>query len=260
MISNNAYNAIAALDLNQIKTKLMHVQSGEGWSQEKVDAVEVEYRRFLYLMKAFPNETTVPLVEVDIFWHYHILDTLKYAQDCEQAFGYFVHHYPYVGMEGRDDDEEVHNSSVDRMRELYESTFEVPYASNAAAFCARTQLDATSAFCARTQVEAKSAFCAQTSVEAKSAFCAQTSVEAKSAFCARTPAEAKSAFCARTQVEAKSAFCARTPMEAKSAFCARTQVEAKSAFCARTQDGDPAMSSVREMLRITAKPALQLNA
>ena len=183
MISNNAYNAIAALDLTQIKTKLMHVPSGEGWSQEKVDAVEVEYRRFLYLMKAFPNETTVPLVEVDIFWHYHILDTMKYAQDCEQAFGYFVHHYPYVGMEGRDDDEEVHNSSVDRMRQLYESTFEVPYAGGAAAVYAG---DVVPMEDVAAVPEARMAFCGSTQLEAKSAFCGRTQGEASSAFCGRT--------------------------------------------------------------------------
>ncbi len=92
MISNNDFEAIAALDLNPIKVKLMHKESGEGWSLEKANAMEVEYRRFLYLMKAFPNDETTPQVDVDTFWHYHILDTMKYAKDCEQAFGYFLHH------------------------------------------------------------------------------------------------------------------------------------------------------------------------
>lgn len=32
MISNNDFALIAALDLNPIKTKLMHKESGEGWS------------------------------------------------------------------------------------------------------------------------------------------------------------------------------------------------------------------------------------
>jgi len=126
MISNNDFALIAALDLNPIKTKLMHKESGEGWSLAHANAIETEYRRFLYLMKAFPHVETAPLVDVDTFWHYHILDTMKYARDCEQAFGYFVHHYPYLGLEG-EDGEEMRQDAGERMRELYESTFGVSY-------------------------------------------------------------------------------------------------------------------------------------
>lgn len=126
MISSEHFNAIAALDLEPIKVKLMHVESGEGWSLEKVNAVEFEYRRFLYLMKMFPQEQTAPLMDVDIFWHYHILDTMKYAIDCEAVFGYFLHHFPYIGLRG-EDDEEAHRRVGDRMKELYEETFGEPY-------------------------------------------------------------------------------------------------------------------------------------
>jgi hypothetical protein len=126
MISNHDFALIAALDLNPIKTKLMHKESGEGWSQGQANAVETEYRRFLYLMKAFPHVDTAPRVDVDTFWHYHILDTLKYARDCQQAFGYFVHHYPYLGLES-DNGVELQQQAGERMRELYESTFGVSY-------------------------------------------------------------------------------------------------------------------------------------
>jgi hypothetical protein len=126
MISNNDFALIAALDLNPIKTKLMHKESGEGWSLEHANAIETEYRRFLYLMKAFPHVQTAPLVDVDTFWHYHILDTMKYARDCEQAFGYFVHHYPYLGLVG-ENGMEMQQQAGERMRELYESTFGMSY-------------------------------------------------------------------------------------------------------------------------------------
>jgi len=126
MISSEHFNSIAALDLEPIKVKLMHEESGEGWSLEKVNAVEFEYRRFLYLMKMFPNEQTAPLMDVDIFWHYHILDTMKYAADCDNVFGYFLHHFPYIGLRG-EDDEEAHKRVGDRMKELYEETFGEAY-------------------------------------------------------------------------------------------------------------------------------------
>lgn len=122
MNANTPLNAVMELDLEPIKTKLMHVASGEGWSRDKADAVEKEYRRFLCLMKLYPDEATAPLADVDTFWHYHILDTMKYARDCEQAFGYFLHHYPYVGMRGGDD-AQFRLDSGERMRTLYEATF-----------------------------------------------------------------------------------------------------------------------------------------
>jgi hypothetical protein len=118
--------AIAALDLEPIKVKLMHEESGEGWSLERANAVEFEYRRFLILMKKFPNEHTAPLVDVDTFWHYHILDTLKYAADCDAVFGHFLHHFPYIGLRG-EDDEAAHVRAGMRMKELYEETFGEDY-------------------------------------------------------------------------------------------------------------------------------------
>jgi hypothetical protein len=136
MNANNLFNAVMQLDLEPIKTKLMHVESGEGWSLDKANAVEKEYRRFLCLMKMYPDEPIAPLVDVDTFWHYHILDTMKYAVDCEQAFGYFVHHYPYVGLRGGDD-ERVRIDSGERMQSLYEATFGEAYpVTDASAYCA----------------------------------------------------------------------------------------------------------------------------
>ncbi|MDN4053173.1 hypothetical protein QPK32_08785 [Massilia sp. YIM B02763] len=136
MKANISLTAVMELDLEPIKAKLMHVASGEGWSREKADAVEKEYRRFLCLMKLYPHEETAPLADVDTFWHYHILDTMKYAQDCEQVFGYFLHHYPYVGMRGGDD-AQFRLDSGERMRTLYEATFGEAYPAMRAktAFC-----------------------------------------------------------------------------------------------------------------------------
>jgi hypothetical protein len=126
MMSDSGFKAITDLDLDPIKVKLMHKESGEGWSLEKANAVEAEYRRFLILMKKFPTEQTAPLFDVDTFWHYHILDTMKYATDCEAVFGYFLHHFPYIGLRG-EDDEAAHQRIGARMKELYEETFGEPY-------------------------------------------------------------------------------------------------------------------------------------
>jgi hypothetical protein len=133
MTSNHDFSAIDALNLDAIKVKLMH-QSGQGWSLEHANAMEFEYRRFLTLMKMYPTEQTAPFVDVDIFWHYHILDTLQYAIDCEAVFGYFLHHFPYIGLRGASD-EGAHQRVGDRMKQLYRETFgeDYPHVATAAA-------------------------------------------------------------------------------------------------------------------------------
>ncbi len=55
-------------------------------------------QNFLYLLYLYPNRTLVPTQEIDQVWRRHILDTRKYAQDCQWLFDYFVHHYPYFGI------------------------------------------------------------------------------------------------------------------------------------------------------------------
>jgi hypothetical protein len=122
-----AMHAIAVLDLEPIKVKLMHKESGQGWSLERANAVEFEYRRFLHLMKKYPDEQTAPLVDVDTFWHYHILDTMKYHADCDAVFGHYLHHFPYLGLRGADD-EAAHVRIGLRMQQLYEDTFGASYA------------------------------------------------------------------------------------------------------------------------------------
>lgn len=126
MISNKDVDLISALDLNPIKVKLMHKESGEGWSMDHVSVIETEYRRFLYLVTTFPHVQMAPSLDVDTFWHYHILDTMKYARDCEETFGYFVHHCPNLGLAG-EDEMHLQQQAGERMRELYESTFGLSY-------------------------------------------------------------------------------------------------------------------------------------
>ncbi len=95
--------AIFALDLDPIKLKLMDKREGHGWTIEQADHNELEYKRFLALLATYPDQSIAPSTEVDKFWHGHILDTMKYAEDCENVFGYFLHHFPYFGMRGEED-------------------------------------------------------------------------------------------------------------------------------------------------------------
>lgn len=118
--------AISQLDLETIKRKLMRGKPGPAWSHERVDAAELEYRRFLLLMKMYPNELAAPSLDVDRFWHHHIVDTEKYAIDCQAVFGYFLHRYPYLGLGGQEDASPRMQAGA-RMRQLYREVFGVQH-------------------------------------------------------------------------------------------------------------------------------------
>lgn len=194
MMLNPDASAIFGLDLDPIKVKLMHAESGEGWSREYADAVEFEYRRFLYLMKKFPHEHTAPMFDVDIFWHYHILDTMKYAVDCDAIFGYFLHHFPYVGLRG-EEDLAAHHRVGERMGELYEQTFGDPYLSRQPAM--RSPASDKTAFSAATaRVDGRTAFSAAIGRTAFSAAIGRTSFSAAIGKVAFSAATAKTAFSA----------------------------------------------------------------
>ncbi len=82
---------ISSLDLSKAKKRLLEIP---GWDEKKANKAEKEYRRFLYLIKLHPDVPLVPTEELDELWHQHILDTRKYAEDCQNIFGFFLHHNP----------------------------------------------------------------------------------------------------------------------------------------------------------------------
>jgi hypothetical protein len=217
-------NAINALDLEPIKVKLMHQESGEGWSLEYANAMEFEYRRFLFIMKTFPHEQAAPLMDVDIFWHYHILDTMKYAVDCDAVFGHFLHHFPYIGLRG-EDDEAAHVRIGNRMKELYEETFGEDYirvaANDQSAYSASP--GAQAAYSASPGA-VKAAYSASPA-SAKTAYSASPGA-LKAAYSA-SPANVKTAYSASPGA-IKTAYSA-SPANVKSAYSASPGVTAYSA-------------------------------
>jgi hypothetical protein len=248
MNTQTVMNAIAALDLEPIKTKLMHVASGQGWSRAKVDALDVEYRRFLYLMHAFPNEETAPTVDVDTFWHYHILDTAKYASDCAATFGYFLHHYPYLGMEGAHD-AGAEQRGGERMRELYEQTFGVAYI--------RAEVygvdEVQAAYCMRKPdsgaAPVRPAGAAQ---GAQAAYCMKDDAPGRqAAYCMKDDAPGRqAAYCMKAEAPGRqAAYCMRdadsAAQGAHAAYCMRAAGQGKAAanqaaYCMRSPAGSAA--------------------
>lgn len=104
------------LDLQMVRMKLADAEEGKGYSEEQLDLREGEYRKFLALHLANPEATVVPCQMVDEFWHQHILDTVAYRADCKAIFGRFLEHFPYFGLRGPQDAQDLSDS--------YESTLE----------------------------------------------------------------------------------------------------------------------------------------
>ena len=98
------------LDLEPIKFSLTQREDGPNWSLSKAETLEVWYRRFLYLSSIYKDKVIVPSKDIDMFWHTHILDTQKYMLDCENLFGRYIHHFPYFGMRGEKDRNQLKKS------------------------------------------------------------------------------------------------------------------------------------------------------
>jgi hypothetical protein len=219
--------AIQNLDLGPIKVKLMDAEEGQGWSREYVEQMETAYKRFLILLVKYQDQTIAPSKDVDKFWHGHILDTMKYVEDCDHVFGHYLHHFPYFGMRGEADAAELAKAG-DTMARLYAAEFGEAQPSKAA-FCSAAITEkpafcsaAGPAFCSAAGVKAKPAFCSA----AQPAFCSAAGVGAMPAFCSAAAEAVKAAFCSAA-VAAKPAFCSA----AKPAFCSSANVQTKTAFC-----------------------------
>jgi len=114
------------VDLTPINHKLRHDDPAT-WTEEAIAEVEQKYRRFLVLNLLHPHTTLSVDRALDEYWHQHILDTHKYAEDCQFLFGYFLHHDPYFGLD-EDSDEWLENVAMfSATQDLYEEAFDEPY-------------------------------------------------------------------------------------------------------------------------------------
>lgn len=99
----NILDKIFSLDLTPIKNRIKNPKVGLGWSDEKIDLVEKQYKAFLYLSYFNSDKILVPTNDIDDMWHTHILDTNKYIKDSNDIFGKYLHHYPYLWLRWEED-------------------------------------------------------------------------------------------------------------------------------------------------------------
>lgn len=127
----SAGERIDALDLDPIAYKMMHPEPGQqAITLADADQRITAYRHFLKLCAWYPGESIVPSKTIDEVWHTHILDTAKYADDSTTVFGHFMHHFPYLGLRGDDDEAALHDAYA-RTCELFRLHFGIDPATTA---------------------------------------------------------------------------------------------------------------------------------
>lgn len=116
--------AIQALDLESVKSRVTDPKLGEGWSRAYADSIEVAYKNYLTMLVKYQDDAEDLLLseDVDEFWHTHILQTIKYTDDCEAVFGKYLHHAPHIG-EVTETDLERRSALAEKTRRLYEKEF-----------------------------------------------------------------------------------------------------------------------------------------
>lgn len=112
---------VSKLNFSNINYKLM-LENPEKWDVETITAAEKDYRNFLVLHALHRNVDLVPTELIDEYWHQHILDTRKYAEDCQILFGEFLHHDPYFGVYG-DADKQQNLAAFKHTEYLWLNTF-----------------------------------------------------------------------------------------------------------------------------------------
>lgn len=98
---------VRQLNLGSLAYQLKQSTPSSQWTNEQTLRAITRYLMFLYLVNQYPKLRLAPSTEIDLVWHYHILDTAQYAEDCQFLFGRFIHHYPFFGVQGEEDQQNL---------------------------------------------------------------------------------------------------------------------------------------------------------
>jgi len=125
-IRHRSYQVLSALETMDItrpdapKGFVTRLAEENGWTIERAEAADREYRRFLMLAWS-TDEMVVPSKDVDAAWHEHLLHTRHYWDaTCRDILGKRFHHDP---GDGSPVDAETHAAGYARTLGIYEQVF-----------------------------------------------------------------------------------------------------------------------------------------
>jgi len=217
--------AIEALDLTPIKFKACRQEDGYGWSAGYADQMEVAYKRYLILHAKHPDLTLAPEQDVDRFWHMHILDTRKYAADCETTFGYFLHHFPYLGLRGEDDAKALQAAFLEMQRLTAEEFGEPTPAprheprKDGAAWCSLEAGKPAAAWCSLEAGKPSAAWCSLEAGKPSAAWCSLEAGKPSAAWCSLEAGKPSAAWCSLEAGKPSAAWCSLEAGKPSAAWC-----------------------------------------
>src|SRR5688572_24746548 len=222
--------AIQALDLESVKRRVMDAELGEGWTREYTDGIEAAYKTYLTMLVKYPDDAEDILLskDVDEFWHTHILQTVKYAQDCQTAFGNFLHHEPHVGeVTAADLDRRV--ALAEKTRHLYQREF--GNTRNAEAAWAGNAIESQSAAFSNAAIRAASAAFSNATIQAPNAAFSNAAIQAGKAAFSNASVRAENAAFSNASIRADHAAFSNAAVRAgNAAFSNATIKESNAAF------------------------------
>jgi hypothetical protein len=219
--------AIHALDLESVKLRVMDAELGEGWTRDYADSIEAAYKTYLTMLVKYPDDAEDILLseDVDEFWHTHILQTMKYAEDCQTVFGNFLHHEPHVGeitvtvLEKR-------AALAEKTRRLYEQEFGGVEDAETA-WSGNTIKIANAAYSGAT-IQAKHAAYSGASIKAQNAAYSGASIKADKAAYSGASIHAKHAAYSGASIKAQNAAYSGASIKAESAAYSGASIRTQS--------------------------------
>ena len=93
--------------------------SGINPDSEKGKSIQKALKQYymLHVSKDSDDLIGMPSQEIDHLWHAHILDTQEYHSFCEKAFGYYLHHIPFVKGQDTEKERKANKELVQRAQE-----------------------------------------------------------------------------------------------------------------------------------------------
>lgn len=110
-----ATHHLVDLDLSSIMDRLADDMEMDSATLTQAEQL---YRQYLTLRAMHPGADLVPPKLADAVWHYHMLDSRKYAADCDAMLGGFLHHNPNTPAA-------VASKNWETTKKLYADTFGV---------------------------------------------------------------------------------------------------------------------------------------
>ena len=196
--------AIQTLDLEAVKLRVMDTELGEGWNREYADSIELAYKNYLTMLVKYPDDAEDIMLskDVDEFWHTHILQTIKYTEDCQNMFGNFLHHEPHIG-ERSPADLEKRVALAEKTRQLYQQEFKS--AQNAEAAWAGDVNKMENVAWSNASIKTENAAWSNASIKAENAAWSNASIKAENAAWSNASIRAENAAWSNASIKAENA-------------------------------------------------------